>query len=78
MLDALGSHAILGVVAWLVLLQILALSISVALPVLVGGWRMLAPASVVAVLPSLAAAPSRAAVPSRTSLSRRCASFCLQ
>ena len=57
-LDVLGSHAILGVVAWLVLLQIVALIISVALPVLVGGWRMLAPASVVAVLPSLAAAPS--------------------
>ena len=56
-LAALGSHAIWGVVAWLVVLQIVAFVISVALPVLVGGWRMLAPASVVAVLPSLAAGP---------------------
>jgi uncharacterized membrane protein len=50
----LAGNAIFGVVAWLLFLQVVALTVAVALPVLVGGWRMLAPALVVAVFPTLA------------------------
>ncbi len=48
------SSATLVVVAWLLILQVIALGIAVALPVLVSGWRMIAPAAAVAILPSLA------------------------
>lgn len=52
-LHLLGARAIYGVVAWLVFLQLVSLAVSVALPTLIGGWKILAPAMVVAVMPVL-------------------------
>jgi len=54
-LHLLAARAIYGVVAWVLILQLVAFTVSVVLPTLVGGWRILAPAMVVAVFPSLSA-----------------------
>ena len=56
-LHLLGVDAIFGVIGWLLLLQVVALIAAIALPALVGGWRMLAPATVVVLFPSLATLP---------------------
>jgi hypothetical protein len=81
LLHLLAARAIYGVVAWILFLQVVAFTISVTLPTLVGGWRVLAPAMVVSVVPSLsalaygwspmtyfAAFPMRAVLPSLTIL----------
>jgi len=56
-IHVLGGQAIFGVLGWLLLLQVVALIVAVTLPTLVGGWKMVAPASVVAVFPPLATVP---------------------
>jgi len=43
------------VLGWLILLQVVALAVAVALPVLAGGWRHLAPALILACAPPLIA-----------------------
>ena len=70
LIQLLGARAIYGVVAWLILLQVIALTVSVILPILVGGWRVLAPVAVVAIVPSLSGGPTAyfAALPMRVVL----------
>ena len=74
LLKLLGARAVYGVVAWLLLLQVVALAVAVVLPTLVGGWRMLAPAVVVAVVPTLSGLPTAyfAAIPLRVVLPALC------
>lgn len=74
LLTLLGARAVYGVVAWLLLLQVVALAVSVVLPALVGGWRMLAPAVALAVVPTLSGLPTAyfAAIPLRVVLPALC------
>ena len=53
LIRALPDQATWVILLWLLLLQVSSLAISVSMPVLVGGPRILAPASLVAVLPTL-------------------------
>lgn len=49
----MGDQAVLGVTAWLVILQIMAFAVGVWWAVLLGGWRLAAPALVLVLGPSL-------------------------
>ena len=52
-LHILGARAMYGVVGWTLFLQLVSFAVSVAIPTLIGGWKIVAPAMVVAVMPAL-------------------------